>query len=43
MEAMDSMVEMVEAKLGERGKGILRAVIRFYNIHEMAIQVSSSA
>ena len=37
MEAMDSMLEMVEAKLGDRGKRILRAVTRFNNIYEMAI------
>ena len=30
---MDSIVEMVEAKLGERGKRILRAVKRFNNIN----------
>ena len=33
MEAMESVVQMVEAKLGDRGKRILRAVARFNNIH----------
>ena len=33
METMDWIVEKVEAKLGDRGKRILRAVTRFNNIN----------
>ena len=33
METMDWIVEMVEAKLGDCGKRILRAVTRFNNIN----------
>ena len=40
MEAMESIVQMAEAKLGDQGKRILRAVARFNNIHQIAIQVS---
>ena len=40
METMDSILEMAEAKLGDRGKRILKAVTRFNNInHQQSLLV----
>ena len=40
METMDWIVEMVEAKLGDRGKRILGVVTRFNNINKPTTKVS---
>ena len=37
---MDWIVEMVEAKLGDRGKRILKDVTRFNNINQLTSKVS---